>query len=72
MCILMNRLYSKSMMHQQGTKLLGHDNCIEKRVSNGYKSVICHYCQEECLCHHKYADKEELHEASYEGDYSVF
>ena len=33
MCILRNRLYSKSIMQTpQGTKLLGHHNSIENRV----------------------------------------
>ena len=66
-------LYSKSIMQTpKGTKLLGHHNGVEKRVTNGHKLVICHHCQQECLCHHKYADKEELYEASCEGDGSVF
>ena len=47
---------------------------VLKMPSTGgrHKSVICRHCQQEYLCHHKYAGKEELYDVSYEGDGSVF
>lgn len=72
LCILRNRLFSKSVMHPpsrikaSGTWQLCREEGYQLQQV-GHRSSLTH----EYFCHHKYAGEEELHDASSEGNCSI-
>ena len=54
--------------HQLHAEIPGHDDHVERWVTDGHKAVIGHHRQQNDLSYHKCAKQAELHSTFQEGN----